>query len=85
MSWIYTGESKNTKPVYRDATGQIRHNRQCGVNIYPKEARLRGWTVTQAKSCKYRYIKIIHGSKRFRRKLLKLCKYQALPYPKPRG
>lgn len=84
MSWIYTGESKNTKPVYRDASGRRRHNRQCGKNIYPKEARDKGWSVTQAHSSKYRYIKMIYGSKRFRRKMLKLSKYLPLPYPKPK-
>lgn len=85
MSWVYTGESKNTKHVYRDTAGRMRHSRQRGVNISPNEARERGWSVTRATGCKYRYIKMIYGSSRFKRRLLKISKYQNLPYPKPKS
>lgn len=85
MSWVYTGRSKNVAPVYKDATGRMRHRRQMGVNISKEEAIARGWTVTPPEGFKYRYIKVIHGSKRQRKRLKKLLKYVAMPYPKPNG
>lgn len=83
MSWIYTGSAPTSKAFYRDATGRIRHPRQNTRNISKAEAKAKGWTVITKAGIKYRYIKMISGSKRFRRRLLKGSRYQALPYPKP--
>lgn len=83
MSWIYTGSAPTSKAFYRDATGRIRHPRQNTRNISKAEAKAKGWTVIVKAGIKYRYIKMISGSKRFRRRLLKGSRYQALPYPKP--
>ena len=83
MSWIYTGSFPTSKAFYKDDTGRIRHPRQNTKNISKVEARAKGWSVIVKAGIKYRYIKMISGSKRFRRKILKGSRYQSLPYPKP--
>jgi hypothetical protein len=83
MSWVYTGESRNHANTYIDEAGRLRHSRQCGVNISAGDARERGWTVVPASGCKYRYIKMIHGSNRQKRLHMKMCKLTPQQYPKP--
>jgi len=83
MSWIYTGISPTSKAFYRDSTGRVRHPRQNTKNISKEEAKTRGWEVISKTGVKYRYIKIISGSKRFKKNLLKRSRYKGLPYPKP--
>ena len=81
MSWIYTGESRPTKPFYIDSDGNMRHPRQNTVNIPKEEALAKGWQVVDA-SIKYRYVKIL-GGPRTKKKYRSLLKLPQLPYPKP--
>lgn len=59
---------------YLDADGRLRHPRQNGVNITQKEATRRGWEPVK-RGNKNRYLFII-GSKRERKKYIRLCKYE---------
>lgn len=81
MSWIYTGESRPSKPFYIDLDGKMIHPRQDGKNISRQQALNKGWEVVDA-SVKYRYVKLM-GSPRAKKKHRQLLKLQALPYPKP--
>lgn len=83
MSWLYCGESIGSATYrYRDANKNVRHTRQCGVNISPKEARLRGWSVERISPLpKHRYIKLC-GSKTDKKRSRHLLKFDVLPYPK---
>jgi len=81
-NFFYCG--KTSKAIfYIDPNGRLRHPRQSGINITPEEANKRNWVAKKMES-KYRYIYIISSSKKERRELLKLCKYNLIigNYPK---
>ena len=62
---------------YVDESGRLRHPRQNGNNITSKEAKQRGWKPTK-RSAKNRYLYILSSSKRERKQLIKMCKYDLL-------
>jgi hypothetical protein len=59
---------------YLDETGRLRHPRQCRVNITKEMAKDRGWTPVK-RGAKNRYLYILHSSKRERKVLIGMCKY----------
>lgn len=59
---------------YLDETGRLRHPRQCGVNITKEMAKDRGWTPVK-RGAKNRYLYILNSSKRERKVLIAMCKY----------
>lgn len=60
---------------YRDATGRLRHPRQCGVNITAETAKKLGWKA-EKRGAKNRYLFLLPSSKVEKKKLIKLCKYE---------
>jgi hypothetical protein len=81
MSWLYIGKSKFTMKKYFDSHGRSRHPKQNGINISPKEAKKKGWTVKIEKSIKHKYLKIL-GSKKQKKVFRKRLKLPIEDYPK---
>lgn len=59
---------------YIDQEGRLRHPRQNGINITKKMAEARGWTPCK-RGAKNRYLWILAESKREKKSLINLCKY----------
>lgn len=59
---------------YRDETGRLRHPRQSGKNITLAMAKERGWEIVVRKS-KNRYLWLLPDSKKHKKKLIEMCKY----------
>ncbi len=81
MSWTYTGQSLSYSTLYTDTTGRRRHRRQNGANITAEQAKIKGWTVSNEKGLKHRYIKLL-GSKRHKRRMRRMLRLKTLDYPK---
>lgn len=62
---------------YEDSNGRLRHPRQNGVNISKEEALKRGWKVVKRFS-KNRYLIFVYTSKKEKKDLIKMCKYDIL-------
>lgn len=60
---------------YRDATGRLRHPRQCGVNITKDTAKQLRWKA-EKRGAKNRYLFLLPSSKVEKKHLIKLCKYK---------
>lgn len=83
MSWLYCGSSTNTRDIYKDQSGRLRHSRQNGVNVSKQQGVVRGWSHSKVKTTKHRYIKIL-GTGKQRRQRTNILLLRAEPYPKPR-
>lgn len=59
---------------YIDKDGRLRHPRQCGVNISKEKASELGWQSCR-RGAKNRFLWLLPDSKRERRLLIKMCKY----------
>lgn len=59
---------------YIDRAGRLRHPRQNGENISREEAKNRGWEPVKRQS-KNRYLYLIYHSKKERKELIALCRY----------
>lgn len=59
---------------YIDQNGRLRHPRQNGVNITKEMAQQRGWSITKRGS-KNRYLYILAVSRKEKKELVKICKY----------
>lgn len=79
LNALYCGSS-GTAIFYRDATGRLRHPRQCGVSITRTMARERGWT-PERRPAKHRYLLLV-GSPSDRRWALSHLLLVPKPYPK---
>lgn len=59
---------------YIDREGRLRHPRQNGENISREKAKNRGWEPVKRQS-KNRYLYLIYHSKKERKELIELCRY----------
>ena len=71
---FYRIGSTGSAVFYKDETGRLRHPRQCGVNISKQMADDLGWTPCKRGS-KNRYLFISASSKREKKELINLCRY----------
>lgn len=62
---------------YKDKTGRLRHPRQCGVNISKQVADSFGWLPCK-RGAKNRYLLLLYSSKRERKELMNLCRYDLI-------
>ena len=62
---------------YMDQSGRLRHPRQNGVRITPEMAAERGWKPVK-RLAKNRYLAFVASSKRERKELIAMCKYDIL-------
>lgn len=80
LNFRYCGTTGKTT-FYRDADGNLRHPRQCGVNISRAEAKERGWT-PERRDAKYRYVLIVGHNRRDKREFENLFLLDSEEYPK---
>ena len=66
--------STGTATFYMDQGGRLRHPRQNGVNITHEMAKERGWCPVK-RGAKNRYLYLLYTSKKERKELINLCKY----------
>lgn len=59
---------------YRDKDGRLRHPRQNGVNITDEMAKEYGW-IKEKRFAKNRYLWLLFKSKKQKKELIELCKY----------
>ena len=77
---LYYGQGKRER-FYVDASGRIRHKRQCGRNIGPEEAAELGWT-PKVMLPKHRYCFLLPDNRRHRAELQDRLTFEGAPYPK---
>lgn len=71
------GNTGTHTKFYLDDTGRLHHPRQNGKNITEQEAISRGWKPT-IRGGKNRYLYLLFSSKKEKKELIRLCKYNLL-------
>lgn len=80
LNFHYCGSTARAR-FYRDQNGNLRHPRQCGVNISRTKAKEMGWT-SEMRDAKHRYLLVIGPDRRERKKFERLLQLDTFEYPK---
>lgn len=68
------GNTLVNRKFYVDQNKRIHHPRQCGINITQEKALEFGWTIV-TRASKNRYLWLLPDSKKHKKQLIELCKY----------